>query len=183
MLTAGAGDGRYFNKSFYKTLTADTIPIKKKAAFKPVIVRTATTSDSIKTDTIPPTNIYDSNGVRTFQKIDTFSIKFSKDSLDGPVAYHADDSLVMDVPANKITLYGKKSNVKYQDNELKAPGIIFDQRTGLVTASLLRDSAGKVISSPSFKQKEMTTVSDSIVYNMKTNKGLTKGTYSAIVDP
>ena len=178
MLSAGAGGGRYFNKSFYKTLTADTVPIKKKIPLKPVIVKSAAIPDTIKTDTIPSANIYDSNGVRTFQKIDTFNIKFSKDSLDGPVAYHADDSLVMDVPGNKIILYGKKSNVKYQDNELKAPGIIFDQNTGLVTASLLRDSTGKVISSPSFKQKEMTTVSDSIVYNMKTNKGLTKGTYS-----
>ena len=178
MLTAGATNGRHFNKSFYKTLTADTIPIKKKTALKPIIVKKAAINDTIKSDTIPRANIIDSNPITKVQKIDTFSIKFSKDSLDGPVAYHADDSLVMDVPNNKITLYGKKSNVKYQDNELKAPGITFDQRTGLVTAALLKDSAGKVIASPSFKQKEMTTVSDSIVYNMKTNKGLTKGTYS-----
>jgi hypothetical protein len=43
----------------------------------------------------------------TTTQVDTFNVKISKDSLDAPVYYHADDSMVLDVPANKIILYGK----------------------------------------------------------------------------
>lgn len=178
VLAAGAGDSLHYTKSFYKNLTEDTLPAKKKKPPLNTIANPVTAAGSSVIDTLPQKNNIDTTNGNLIQKTDTFSIKFSKDSLDAPVAYHADDSMVMDVPNNKITLYGKKSSTKYQDNELTAPGITFDQRTNLVTAYLLKDSVGKVIASPSFKQKDMLTVSDSITYNMKTNKGLTKGTYT-----
>lgn len=110
--------------------------------------------------------------------VDTIPIKFSKDSLDGPVKYHADDSLVMDVPGKKIYLYGKESKTDYLENHLTAPAIEFDQRTNLITAALRRDSAGKAISFPTFSQADFKSVSDTIVFNMKSGKGLTKGTYT-----
>ena len=53
--------------------------------------------------------------------IDTFNFKMSKDSLTAPVVYHADDSMVMDVPQKKLFLYGKTSSVKYTDMHLSAP--------------------------------------------------------------
>src|SRR5437016_5443282 len=49
---------------------------------------------------------------------DTFNLKFSKDSLSGPISYDAEDSSVIDVPSEKIILYGKKARIVYQDNEL-----------------------------------------------------------------
>jgi len=111
-------------------------------------------------------------------KTDSFSFRTSKDSLDAPVTYHADDSMVIDIPAKKILLYGKESRVKYLDNELIAPYIEFDQRTSEVSAYLVKDSTGKVISFPAFVQTDFKTVSDSIKFNMKTKKGITKGTYT-----
>src|SRR5687767_4613181 len=44
---------------------------------------------------------------------DTFGLKLSKDSLDAPVEYSALDSMVLDVPSNKIILYSK-GNIIYK---------------------------------------------------------------------
>ncbi|MEO7561094.1 MAG: putative LPS assembly protein LptD [Ferruginibacter sp.] len=110
--------------------------------------------------------------------VDTFSFKTSKDSLDVPVAYHADDSMILDVPNKKILLYGKSSSIKYSDNDLSAPFIEYDQKTNLVKAFLVKDSTGKVISYPAFKQGDFKSVIDTIQFNMKSGKGLTKGTYT-----
>ena len=112
------------------------------------------------------------------QTIDTFKFKRSKDGLTSPLNYHADDSMVIDVPKEKMYLYGKTSSIKYEDNNLSAPKIEFDQKTSLVSASLVKDSTGKVLSYPYYNQGELQTVSDTIIVNMKNGKGLTKGTYT-----
>lgn len=174
---AATGNDTYSGK-FYKILTTDSVPGKK---VKDTILKNQ------ELQIIPDTNFNkrqlaeiknnaDTN--ITTVSADTFNIKISKDSLDAPVVYHADDSMVMLVPQKKIILYGKTSKTTYKDNQLTAPGISFDQRTNLVSAYFTKDSTGKVIASPSFKQGELLTVSDSITFNMKTGKGLTKGTYT-----
>jgi LPS-assembly protein len=109
---------------------------------------------------------------------DTFQYKKSKDGLTEPLNYHADDSMVIDVPKEKMYLYGKTSSIKYENNNLSAPKIEFDQKTSLVSASLVKDSTGKVISYPYYSQGDVQTVSDTIIVNMKNGKGLTKGTYT-----
>lgn len=159
---------------FHSFLTPDTIPVKTAikidsakiineanvaAAEEPVLIkRKADTTIVITTD--------------------TFGIKTSKDSLDAPVFYHADDSMIMDIPEKKIILYGKETRVEYIDNKLVSPRIEFDQRTNLVSAYLIKDSNGNVISYPKFNQADFKTKSDSIRFNMKTGKGITKGTYT-----
>ena len=110
--------------------------------------------------------------------VDTFQYKKSKDGLTEPLNYHADDSMVIDVPKEKMYLYGKTSSIKYENNNLSAPKIEFDQKTSLVSASLVKDSTGKVISYPYYNQADVQTVSDTIIVNMKNGKGLTKGTYT-----
>ena len=110
--------------------------------------------------------------------VDTFNFKTSKDSLDAPVTYHADDSMVLDVPSKKIYLYGKETKVKYVDNQLVAPHIEFDQQTHLVSAYIVKDSTGKVISWPTFTQADFKSVSDTIKFDMKSGRGITKGTYT-----
>ncbi len=167
---------------FYKTLTSDTIPTpstnKPVTNNKPAEIKKISFAsiDTIPFNTTDSTKKADS--LNSKARVDTFDFKISKDTLDAPVVYHADDSMVLDIPGKKILLYGKESKVKYTDNELTAPGIEFDQRTNLVTAFLRKDSLGKVISFPTFNQGELKTVSDTIAFNMKTGKGLTKGTYT-----
>ncbi|MES2890379.1 MAG: putative LPS assembly protein LptD [Bacteroidota bacterium] len=165
---------------FDKNLTTDTIPAPPKGPIKFTPLRAI-----VEADTIPPASgvpqrrdsLSKAND-STIIAVDTFDVKVSKDSLDAPVVYHADDSMILDIPAKKILLYGKQSQVKYTDNELTAPDIQFDQRTNLVTASLRKDSLGKVISFPTLNQGDLKTVSDTIAFNMKSGKGLTKGTYT-----
>jgi len=152
---------------FDKALTADTIPQPRG-------------TDSTRLDTLPPVpgNEMVTDSFQRIKTTDTFDIKVSKDSLSAPVYYLAEDSMVMDVPAKKIMLYGNKTQARYQGNELTAPGITFDQQHNLISASYKKDSTGRVIASPTFKQDDLLTVSDSISFNMKTGKGLTKGTYT-----
>lgn len=174
---AGSSNGASFIE-FYKTLTSDTIPIKAKQ--QPKQIKNDSITVAVK-DTLP-NHLTDStrkgDSINNRIVVDTFKINASKDSLDAPVVYHADDSMVLDIPGKKILLYGKESTVKYTDNELKAPGIEFDQRTNLVTAYLRKDSTGKVIAYPTFNQGDLKTISDTIAFNMKSGKGLTKGTYT-----
>lgn len=109
---------------------------------------------------------------------DTVKFKISKDSLTTPVNYKAGDSMVFDIQEKKIYLYGVGSSVIYGDNELIAPFIQFDQTSNIVSAHLLKDSLGQVISYPTFHQADFKTTSDTILFNLKTGKGLTKGTYT-----
>ncbi len=159
---------------FHSTLTAvrDSPPPHKEVLEAPMFY--------------PSTNKVDSPPVRSIIKADTiyktvsdtFSFKMSKDSLDAPVVYHADDSMVFQVPEKKMILYGKKSTVQYAENDLSAPEIVYDQKTNLVKAYLKKDSTGKVISFVAFNQGDFKSVMDSITFNMSTQKGITKGTYT-----
>lgn len=78
--------------NFYTHLTgpaaADTSPKKLRAKHKAELARK---------DTV---GIKDTTGGRT-QKVDSFDVKVSKDSLDAPVSYAATDSMVMEVPEKK----------------------------------------------------------------------------------
>ena len=109
---------------------------------------------------------------------DTINYITSKNAPDTVIEYTAEDSMVVDVPGKTITLYGQKATTQYKDNNLTAPVIALDQETGNITAAIKRDSTGKVISLPSYKQGDFSSESDSIKFNMKTGKGLTKSTYT-----
>ena len=183
--TLYGGNNSFYAPYFHSNLTNDTIPKKKKVAnanaiISPAIIDTPPVKKN--TDSLLLKNKADTFNRKTIDTVinivDTIRFKTSKDSLDAPVTYHADDSMVLDVPTNKIILYGKKTSVKYIDNDLEAPHIEFDQKTNLVNAYFVKDSTGKVISFPTFKQGEFVSVSDSITVNMKSGKGITKGTYT-----
>lgn len=176
---------RGFQRSVYSTLTTDSLPLPPRSK-KPLRQSKAPAADSVKpirqADSIPVNDSLftkDSTGNDSLiAKTDTFHVKVSNAGLDAPIFYHADDSMVMDVPAKKIVLYGKQTNAKYEDNELTAPGITYDQKNNMITAVHQKDSTGKVTASPAFKQGDLLTVSDSIAFNPKTGKGLSKGTYT-----
>ena len=138
-----------------KNMLNDTIPVQK---------------DSVSTDSL---QINDS----TVQKIDTFNLKISKDSIDAPVDFEAEDSMVIDIPGQKIYLYNKAS-VKFKDVSLDAAIIELNQPTQILTAYSVRDSANLPVGVPAFKQGESAFTSDTIRYNFKTQRGLTIGTYT-----
>ena len=111
----------------------------------------------------------------TIKITDTFGVKISKDSLQGPVTYSASDSMVLDIPNNKIIFYSK-ANIKYTDVDLKADSIEFDQQTKIVTATSRRDSTGNMIGRPSMVQGESNMEADLIRFNFESQKGITENT-------
>ena len=174
-ITLYSNGNSFFNEHFHRYLTTDTIP--KKPVGNDIRNDTAKQLRVIKPG--PALKTANRSDTSIVTKIDTLQFKGSKDSLDAPVVYHADDSMVLDIPGKKLLLYGKQAKVKYLDNELIAPHIEFDQRTNMISAYLVKDSNGNVIAFPAFNQGgDFKTVSDSISFNPKTGKGLTKGTYT-----
>lgn len=136
--------------------------------------------DSLKNEfkTIPDTTklpVKDSSVLN--EKVDTFSLKISKDSLDAPLKYSAEDSVVVLIQDKKILLYGK-TKTDYKDIILKAPKVEVDQQTQIVTAVNKKDSTGAVLETAHFKSGENEFTSDTIRYNFKTQVGLTKNTYT-----
>lgn len=111
------------------------------------------------------------------EKVDTFSLKISKDSLDAPLKYSAEDSVVVLIQDKKILLYGK-TRIDYKDITLTAPKVEVDQQTQIITAVNRKDSTGSVLETANFKSGENEFTSDTIFYNFKTQVGLTKNTYT-----
>ncbi|MEO9021416.1 MAG: putative LPS assembly protein LptD [Ginsengibacter sp.] len=112
------------------------------------------------------------------KKADTIQYRLAKNALVAPVAYTAEDSMVIDVPAKTVTLYGKKVTTDYIDNHITGPVISFNESSGDITAYIKRDSAGKVIAFPTMKQADFSSQFDSVRFNMKSGKGITKSTYT-----
>jgi hypothetical protein len=129
----------------------------------------------ISSDTIPLTDTIPGADSVQVQKIDTFSLRLSKDTLDAPLNYFAEDSVVVMIRTKKIFLYGK-TKTEYQDVVLTAPKVEVDQQTQVMSAFNSRDSTGAVIEDVIFKQGESEFTSDTIEYNIKSQKGLTKNT-------
>jgi len=109
--------------------------------------------------------------------VDTPDYKISKDTMEAAIDYKASDSVVMDIPTKQITLYNK-ANAKYKDADLTAYKIQYDQLHNLVTATPMTDTGGNVIGLPKMVQADNTMTSDTIVYSVKSQKGVTKNTYT-----
>ena len=93
--------------------------------------------------------------------------------LDSKVERHARDSIIQDIKAKKVYLYGK-AVVTYGDITLKAAFIEFDFTTNIVYATGLPDSTGKMIGLPVFKEGKETFKAKVIRYNFNTKKGIIK---------
>jgi len=154
---------------FCSTLTTyqDTVPILKKDSLH--------TKDTLIDSTVAKPFM---DTAKPVQKIDTFAFKVSKDSLDAPVIYEAEDSAVVMIKEKKILLYGK-TKTDYKDITLTAPRVELDQETQILTAYNKVDSLGDIIERANFKQGESAFQSDTIRFNFKTQKGLTKNTFTS----
>jgi LPS-assembly protein len=158
---------RYYDKyqsGYINTL--DTVPAKINSRIKDTA-----RIDSAVTDTLP----FHSDSVR--RQVDTIKLPLSKDSLDAPIAYSAMDSVVLDMPTKNITLYNK-ATTKYKDIDLQAYNIRMDQPNNLLLATYARDTSGEMIGRPRMTQADSKMESDSMVFNMKTQRGITVNTFT-----
>ena len=137
-------------------------PTAKKGSSKPVLATLKDTTIAIK-----DTTKSDSTRVT--------NIRMSKDSIDGIVDYNATDSGVMIMKTKEFFLYGNAKTI-YRSSILEAANIVFDQQSQNIRAYGASDTSGNPMSKPKFKEGQMSSLNDSIFYNLKTGKGLTKNT-------
>jgi hypothetical protein len=112
--------------------------------------------DSVRTDTVLVT-------VR----------KASASGIDSKITYKAADRIKRDI-INKRFILVKNAVINYGDLEIKADSIVIDMNTNLLFAIGRRDTTGKVIGKPSFKQGSNVFDSDELTYNFKTKKAIIK---------
>lgn len=102
-------------------------------------------------------------------------------SLDAPVTFTSDDSLVYDATVKRAFLYGN-SNVKYQNMDLKSDRIQMSLDSSLVHATGSADTTGTLFGKPVFVMGQDTYESDTISFNFKTKKGFINSVYTAQED-
>jgi hypothetical protein len=104
-------------------------------------------------------------------RVDTLAASDENEQLDGPINYTAEDSVVALQKLGRVLLYGK-AKVVYGAMDMQAQVIEIDYRNNLVLAYGKKDSSGKLIGTPVFKEGSETPIeAEKIMYNLKTKKG------------
>ena len=101
----------------------------------------------------------------------------SKDAIVVAITHVAKGYRRTDLINKKVWLVGE-AVVTYGDITLKADSIVLNMETGQVYAIGRRDSTGKLVGSPEFKQGEEQFKSKELTYNFKTKKGLIKNIFT-----
>lgn len=102
---------------------------------------------------------------------DTFSINYSKDTLDAPVKRKAVDSAVFLVKDKKFILYGK-AYTEYKDSKVDADRIEMDNEKKQVKARAKLDSLGLVSEQVKMVSDGQTVYADSLLFNTDNRKGI-----------
>ena len=116
--------------------------------------------DSVPQDTVPPD---------TAQR--------SKNALDLPVHYSAEDSITFDYARSRANLFGS-GKISYQNLELEAEIIHIALDSSLVHAMSRTDTTGTVVGKPLFKQGSDEYEPDSISYNFRSRKAFISNVYT-----
>jgi hypothetical protein len=127
-------------------------------------------NNQVKADTLAPAD--------SLVKADTTEAKKDTTGKDLKLEYdlvrHADDSIVQDLRSKKVYLYGN-AEITYGDIDLKAAYIAVDFNNNTVFAQGMKDTAGKVIGLPQFKQGSEVYDAKTIRYDFVTKKGIIHG--------
>ncbi|MDW8334244.1 MAG: putative LPS assembly protein LptD, partial [Bacteroidia bacterium] len=87
-----------------------------------------------------------------------------------PIDYSAEDSMVLDLNARSLRLYGN-AHLRYQSTELKAAFCVVEFDKSLMHASGVENEQGVLQGTPVFVEKGETYHAEKISYNFKTRKG------------
>lgn len=104
-------------------------------------------------------------------------IRISEDGVDDIVTTKAQDSMVIDVVANKFYLYGA-AQANYKDMEIKSGILVFDQETQIVNASATRDTADQINSVQNFLQGSEQFSFEELSYNFKSKRAIVRNARS-----
>ncbi|MEO6426876.1 MAG: putative LPS assembly protein LptD [Bacteroidia bacterium] len=90
--------------------------------------------------------------------------------LDEPITYSAKDSAVFLSNSKQVLLYGK-AHVDFGEMNLESEFIEIDYQKNIVTAYGKKDSLGKNVGTPVFKDGQQEMKAEKIIYNLKTKRG------------
>ena len=169
-----AGDGQKDS-----SVVASAVPTDSVAAADTAVVDTAVASaepDTTKMDSLTLAIYKHNKQVDDSIRLDSMNRKKSN-SLDAPVEFSSEDSLVYDATSRRAWLYGS-SNVKYQNMNLKSDRIQMSLDSSLVHATGTADTTGNVDGKPVFTMGQDTYESDTMSFNFKTKKGFINSVYT-----
>lgn len=115
-------------------------------------------------------NLSDTNKISTLNTKDSLSLPQSSSALKSEVKYTATDSIIYDIDAKKIYLFGK-AKINYEDIQLDADRIWISWDSSQIYAEGAKDSLGIVVGTPIFTQGEHSYKSHRMTYNFKSKKG------------
>ena len=101
---------------------------------------------------------------------DTLQAKDNSESLEEPISYYGQDSVVSYPKEGRAILYGK-AKVDFGGKIIEAEFIEIDYNKNVITAFGKKDSLGNNIGTPVFKDGSQTMEAEKIMYNTKTKKG------------
>ena len=154
-------------KNLTNTLEKKSIPQTPKN----VIDLTDTT---VKEKVILNDSLKNKNNFTTINTIDSF--KISKDSLDAPVKFAASDSGVFIISTKEFFLYGK-SQVQQKEMILDAGVIKYDGSNQTIVAFGSVDTTNNPLNKTKMQDGTNTTFSDTIAFNLKSQKGRTVNSF------
>ena len=169
-----AGDGQKDSSA-----VASAVPTDSVAAADTAVVDTVVASaepDTTKMDSLTLAIYKHNKQVDDSIRLDSMNRKKSN-SLDAPVEFSSEDSLVYDATSRRAWLYGS-SNVKYQNMNLKSDRIQMSLDSSLVHATGTADTTGNVDGKPVFTMGQDTYESDTMSFNFKTKKGFINSVYT-----
>ena len=173
-----AGDGQKDSSA-----VAFAVPVDSTVSADPTSLDTVNASsepDTTKMDSLTLAIYKHNKQVDDSIRLDSMNRKKSN-SLDAPVEFSSEDSLVYDAASRRAWLYGN-SNVKYQNMDLKSDRIQMSLDSSLVHATGTADTTGKVEGKPVFTMGQDTYESDTMAFNFKSKKGFINSVYTAQQD-
>ncbi len=135
---------------------APTFPTSDKST---LVLKDSIVNDTLSKDTLSQSNI---------------NFTLSNDALDQRVEYGtrgANDSILFDYPNSLVYLYGDAYLI-YGTMSLDAGFIRINLDSNTLTAEGIRDSSGRMVRPPHFKDKDQEFTSKKMRYNFKTKKGI-----------
>jgi hypothetical protein len=109
-------------------------------------------------------------------RVDTITLTVRKPAtgaISSKITYKAKDYIKRDI-VNKKFILVKDAMINNDDLEIKADSIVINMNTNLLYAIGRKDTTGKLIGKPSFKQGSNQFESDELTYDFKTRKAFIK---------
>lgn len=120
---------------------------------------------------LPDSSVSTANPGSDSLKVDSNYLPVTKSAIKNKVKYSAKDSIVYSSSSKSATLY-TNAQINFEEYEMKSAIIRIDLGKSLVNASGIKDSLGKLLNTPAFKQGSSEYKIEEVTFNYQTKRGL-----------